>query len=140
MADGMAEAVTQSGLVWKRAAESLLRAVGGSEIRLLLRGAAASDENARELGMGGSEIRQISVSPAVVNWLANKPGERRRAEVFIASGSLEGALDATGISSGKELLESALGLRIGDFQLKIAALQVGAAGGTDFLYTITAVI
>jgi hypothetical protein len=140
MSDTMTEAVTQSGVIWKRAAESLLRAVGGTEIQLVVSGAAASDEDSRELGLMASESRRFSISPAVVNWLTAKPGERARAEVTMAAASLEDAMEAAGVSSGKDLLESALAIMIGDQRLRIAAVQVGAAGGADYLYTVTALV
>ena len=140
MPNTMTEAVTQGGVIWKRAAESLLRAVGGCEIQLVVRGAAASDEDNRELGLMASDSQQFSISPAVVRWLATKSEERSRAEVLIAAGSLEDATEATGMSSGSELLESALALVIGDQRLRVAAVQVGAAAGTEYLYTVTAVI
>ena len=134
------ETVTQSGVVWKRAAESLLRAVGGAEIQLVVDGAAASDETSRELGLTASESQQFAISPAVINWLATKPGERPRAEVVIAAGSLDDAVQAMGAGSGSSLLEIAAAIVIGDERLRIAAVQVGAAGGTEYLYTVTAVL
>jgi hypothetical protein len=140
MSDTMTEVVTQSGVIWKRAAESLLRAVGGTEIQLVVSGVVASDENGRELGLLMSESRQFSISPAVVNWLTTKPGERARAEVTIAARSLDSAAEAVGVSSGKDLLESALAIMIGDQRLRIATVQVGAAGGADYLYTVTALV
>ncbi len=140
MSDTMTEAVTQSGVIWKRAAESLLHAIGGTEIQLVVSGAAASDEDSRELGLMAGESRQFSISPAVVNWLTTKPGERARAEVTMAAASLEDAMEAAGMSSGKDLLESALTIMIGEQRLRIAAVQVGAAGGTDYLYTVTALV
>ncbi|MGZ5260457.1 MAG: hypothetical protein ACXWC0_22790 [Burkholderiales bacterium] len=140
MSDTMTEAVTQSGVIWKRAAESLLHAIGGTEIQLVVSGSAASDENSRELGLMSSESRQFAISPAVVNWLTTKPGERARAEVTMAAASLEDAVEAVGMSSGKDLLESALAIVIGDQRLRIAAVQVGAAGGADYLYTVTALV
>ena len=136
----MTEAVTQSGVIWKRAAESLLHAIGGTEIQLVVSGAAASDEDSRELGLMTSESRQFSISPAVVNWLTTKPGECARAEVTMAAASLEDAMDAAGMSSGKDLLESALAIMIGEQTLRIVAVQVGAAGGADYLYTVTALV
>ena len=140
MSDTMTEVVTQSGVIWKRAAESLLRAVGGTEVQLLMSGSTASDEDSRELGLMMSESRQFSISPAVVNWLATKPGERARAEVTIAAGSLDSAAEAVGVNSGKDLLESALAIMVGDQRLRIATVQVGAAGGADCLYTVTALV
>jgi hypothetical protein len=139
MPNTMTEAVTQSGIVWKRAAESLLRAVGGCEIQLVVSGSAASDENSRELGLAASESQQFAIAPAVVRWLAAEPGERSRAEVLISAGSLEDVVEATGASSGSELLERALALIAGDQRLRVAAVQVGVAGGTEYLYTVTAV-
>lgn len=136
----MTEAVTQSGVIWKRAAESLLHAIGGTEIQLVVSGSAASDEDGRELGLMASESRQFSILPAVVNWLTTKPGERARAEVTIAAASLEDAVAAVGMSSGKDLLESALAIMIGEQRLRIAAVQVGATGGADYLYTVTALV
>lgn len=140
MSDTMTEAVTQSGVIWKRAAESLLHAIGGIEIQLVVSGAAASDEDSRELGLIASESRQFSISPAVVSWLTTKPGERARAEVTMAAASLEDAVEAAGMSSGKDLLESALAIMIGEQTLRIVAVQVGAAGGADYLYTVTALV
>lgn len=140
MPNTMTETVTQGGVVWKRAAESLLRAVGGCEIQLVVSGSAASDENSRELGLTSSESQQFTIAHAVVTWLAVKSGERARAHVLIAAGSLEDAVEATGVSCGSELLASAVALVIGDQRLRVAAVQVGAAGGTEYLYTVTAVI
>lgn len=140
MSETVTEAVTQSGVVWKRAAESMLRVVGGAEIQLVVSGSGASNEDSRELGLSASESRQFAVSPVVVNWLATKAGMRAQAELLIAAGSLEDAMEATGVSSGKELLEGALAIIIGEQRLRIAAVQVGAAGGTDYLYTVTAVV
>lgn len=140
MSDTMTEAVTQSGVVWKRVAESMLRVVGGAEIQLVVSGSATSNEDSRELGLSVSESLQFTVSPVVVNWSAAKAGHRVEAELLIAAGSLDDALEATGVSSGKDLLENALAIVVGDQRLRIAAVQVGAAGGTDYLYTVTAVV
>ena len=126
MSDTMTEAVTQSGVIWKRAAESLLHAIGGTEIQLVVSGSAASNENSRELGLMASEPRQFSISPAVVSWLAAKPGERARAEVMIAAASLEDAMEAAGVSSGKDLLESALAID----DRRAAAAHRGRASGS----------
>jgi hypothetical protein len=118
----------------------MLRVLGGAEIQLVVSASAASNEDSRELGLGVGESRQFAVSPVVVNWLATKPGTRAQAELLIGAGSLRDALEATGVSSGKELLEDALAIIVGEKRLRIAAVQVGAAGGTDYLYTVTAVV
>ncbi|SRR5579883_2637014 len=140
MLNTITEAVTQSGVIWKRAAESVLRSVGGVEIQLIVSGSPQVDENSRELGLPAGGSQQFAISPVVVSWLPAKPAERTRAEIFIAAASLEGAIEASGASSGVELLQNALAIVFGERRLRIAAVQVGAAGGAEYLYTVTAVL
>src|SRR5512140_3389460 len=84
-----------------RAAEAMLRALGGCEVRLRCPVAAARDDQARQLGLDAPVTEDIAVSPVIVRANAED------FELLIAPASLAPYLQDRG-QTGQQFFESVL--------------------------------
>lgn len=100
---GQSQAVT-------RAADAMLRSLGGSEATFLFPMAAGGGATS-ELGAAGQTAQQVMFAPAVVRSLAPQNAESKvRLEVLMTASAVNPVLDAMQVATGKDLFESALGM------------------------------
>ncbi|MFB3815887.1 MAG: hypothetical protein ACE14L_17425 [Terriglobales bacterium] len=120
------------GLAMARAAEAMLRTLGGREVRLVLPGAGGADTNARQLGMDNPAVETVTLAPVVV-----RRGERGRYELLLAAATLERESEARQVVA-PALLKSAVRIEAGDLKLRPEYVAAACFGGAAYLYRVTA--
>jgi hypothetical protein len=128
-----------AGTAVMRAADAMLRALGGDEISLLLPLPAGSDSTA-QLGLSDPGMQSIPISPVIARNLAvAATGPRRRVEFLLSASAVAGAIDDAGFPSADELFNSALAIQYQTELLHIESTATEHFAGTAYLYRITAV-
>jgi hypothetical protein len=129
-----------SGVALVRAANAMLRALGGAEISLLLPLVALPNDPSVQLGLVDPGVEEVRISPVVVrNLPTDNTGPRRRLEFLLpASGVIEEATEHN-IASGQALLESTLGLVHQGEIFHIEGIVTEYFAGKAYLYRVVAV-
>jgi hypothetical protein len=119
-----------------RAAEAMLRAVGGDQVVLHCRVGPAAAEQARELGQSAPAVEDLTVSPVVGRPLPQTTSGLR-VELLIARRSLARFL-ADRNQSAEDFFAAVLGLDFAGRTLHIERVTPEALGGDVFLYRVLA--
>ena len=95
-----------------RAADALLRALGGDQITVVLPVPAESGNDGTQLGLTDAGVQQLTIFPVAVRNL-NVPtsGPRVRLEFLISASAVADAVEAEGAISGEALFDLALGIQ-----------------------------
>jgi hypothetical protein len=119
-----------------RAAEALLRTLGGCTIYVRIPGATTSGD-ASQLGLQPIATDDIELSPAVTRALAKQKDTQRRMEITISAASLSRAKDIEDADSAAQFFNAALGIVYAEKLWRIESLQVDDFAGTPYLYRVT---
>lgn len=112
-----------------RAADAMLRVLGGTEVTLRFASPLGSDPVADE----------VPISPVVVIALAApSPGLRLRYDLLVSATAAAALAEARGAESAAAMFNSALGVVFQNRLLRIEGLAVELAGGVVCLHRITA--
>ena len=123
-----------------RAADALLRALGGDQIELVLPMPTEAGTNSAQLGLTDSGIQQLTISPVVVRTLpAPNTGPRVRLEFLISASAVANAVDEEGADSAQALFDLALGIQHQADLLHIESVSTEYFAGTAYLYRVVAV-
>lgn len=123
-----------------RAAEGMMRALGGTEILLVLPLMQLPDDPSAQLGLVDPGVEQVALSPVVVRNLPTESnGPRRRMEFLIAGSAVDAELSSRNVASAADFFESALGLSYDNEMLHIEGFTQEDFAGTAYLYRVTAV-
>jgi hypothetical protein len=129
-----------AGTAVQRAANAMLRALGGDEIALVLPLPAAVNDSSMQLGLSDPGVQQVTLSPAVVRSLAvPSSGPRRRLEFLISALAVATAVDDEGSFSADALFDTALGIQYQADIFHIESLSTDYFAGTAYLYRVVAV-
>jgi hypothetical protein len=123
-----------SGLALARAAEAMLRALGGCEVVLRFRGAAISDDagsNPR-LGLGTKISEDVTLSPVIVRSAAEDSFE-----FVIAGSTVDRQVELRQTGTAKALFDSALGFVKDGKLLRVAGVSTDLHSGAAYLYRVT---
>ena len=127
----------QRGLAAQRAAEALLRTLGGSSVlvRVPTLGVAG---DAAQLGLAGAATEDVQLQPVVVrNALVNAAIlERQRRELLVPASALVSAREIHEASAAREFFESAVGIFVDDRLLRVVSVFAEDFGGVPYLYRI----
>ncbi len=120
-----------------RAAEAMLRALGGDTATLLLPipTDAALDEDG--LGLTAIAAEEVAFSPVVVRSLAPAEGRARR-ELLFPAAAVAAQVDSHGAASAEALFQSALGVRHQGRLLRIESVAPELFAGSAYLYRVIA--
>ncbi len=119
-----------------RAAEALLRTLGGCTIYVRIPGATTAGD-ASQLGLQPIATDDIELSPAVTRALAKQKDSQRRMEITISAASLSRAKDIEDADSAAQFFNAALGIVYAEKLWRIESLQVDDFAGTPYLYRVT---
>lgn len=129
-----------SGTALVRAAEAMLRSLGGEEVQLLLPLMGMPDDPSAQLGLVDPGVRQINIAPVIVRNLPTaNHGPRRRLEFLLPASGIEEAIRAQNLPSAQALFDGALGLIHDGDVLHIEGFTTEYFGGMAYLYRVAAV-
>ena len=123
-----------------RAADALLRTLGGDQIALVLPMPTETGSDSTQLGLTDAGIQQLMISPVVVRTLpAPNTGPRVRLEFLISASAVANAVDEEGAESAQALFELALGIQHQADLFHIESVSTEYFAGTAYLYRVVAV-
>ena len=129
-----------AGIAVMRAADALLRALGGDQIGLVLALPTANGSNSTELGLTDPGVQQIAIAPVVVRTLpAPNTGPRVRLELLISASAIANAVDSTGTESAEALFDLALGIQHENDLFHVESVGTEYFAGTAYLYRVVVV-
>ena len=125
------------GLAAVRAAEALLRTLGGCTIYVRVPLNVVTTGDASQLGLKSPGTEDIELSPAVTRALRKTTDSQRRMEISLSVTSLSNAKDIDDANSAHQFFDAALGIVYADKLWRIESLQVDDFAGTPYLYRLT---
>jgi len=129
-----------SGMAAARAADAMLRTLGGTEAALLFAAAGLPDERSAELGLVDPGVEQVKIAPVLVRELATENnGPRRRIEMLVGRSALAEQVSQRSVASADVLLEMALGVSYEGDVFHIEGFSIERFAGVAYLYRVLAV-
>lgn len=129
-----------SGIAIVRAADAMLRALGGSEIRLLLPLLGMPDDPSAQLGLVDPGVEEVNLSPVVIrNLPTDNTGPRRRVEFLLPAAAIVDELSSRNVASAEAFFGGALGVIHDGDLFYIEGITTEYFAGTAYLYRIVAV-
>ena len=123
-----------------RAANALIRALGGDTVSLLLPASATASDASGQLGLVDPGVQAVVISPVVTHALpTGNLGPRRRIEFTLPASAIADALPGLGIGTAEELFDAVLGLSYNGDLFHIESMRPENFAGTVCLYVVTAV-
>ncbi|MBS1851323.1 MAG: hypothetical protein JST79_10455 [Acidobacteria bacterium] len=123
-----------------RAAEAMLRSLGGSEISLVFPLVTMPADPSAQLGLADPGIVQVKLAPVAVRTLATaSTGPRRRLEFLISSFAVAAEMPGRNASSPESFFGGALGVLYDGEIFHIVNLQTEYFAGVAYLFRVEAV-
>src|SRR5437660_1001989 len=120
---------TSKGLAAIRAAEALLRTLGGCTIWVRIPISVTAAGDAAQLGLAASATQDIALSPVVVRHARNAKGSLKKLELLISASSLAQAKEIRDANGAEEFFNSALGVVYSGTLLRVESVLVDEFGG-----------
>ena len=96
-----------------RAADALLKALGGDTVSLLLPATAMASDAAGQLGLVDPGVQEVLISPVVTRALVTgNLGPRRRIEFTLSASAIADQLPRLGMGTAEDLFNAVLGLEV----------------------------
>jgi len=128
-----------SGAAAARAADAMLRTLGGTEVTLLFAAAGMPADAVAELGLVDPGVEQALIAPVVVVELTTEnSGPRRRIELLAGHAAMAQQVSQRNVASAEVLFETALGLVYCGEMFHIQGFVVERLGGVAYLYRVSA--
>ncbi len=128
-----------SGAAAARAADAMLRTLGGAQVTLLFAAAGMPDDPVAQLGLLDPGVVQAAIGPVIVRELTTEnSGPRRRIELLVGCSALAEQVSQRGVASADVLFETALGLIYGGEIFHIEGYVVERLEGMAYLYRVAA--
>jgi hypothetical protein len=100
-----------SGAAVVRAADSMLRALGGTEIMVMFPSLILPDDPSAQLGLVDPGVEEVAFSPVVVRILdTGSTGPRRKLEFLISGATVSEELSSRNVATAEALFANALGI------------------------------
>jgi len=129
-----------SGNAAARAADALLRTLGGTAVILLFPAAGLPADPASDLGLVDPGVEQASIGPVIVRELTTENnGPRRRIEVVAGRSALAEQVSQRNVASADVLFETALGIVYDGEMFHIEGFVAEQFAGFSYLYRVLAV-
>ncbi len=123
-----------------RAADAMLRTLGGTEVILLFAAAGLPADGVAGLGLVDPGVEQALIAPVVVRELTTETnGPRRRIELLAGQAAMAEQVSQRNVASAEVLFETALGLVYCGEVFHIEGFVVERVGGVTYLYRVAAV-
>ncbi len=129
-----------SGVALVRAANAMLKALGGDQVSLLLPATATASDAAGQLGLVDPGVQEVLISPVVVRALTTGSlGPRRRLEFTLPASAIGDQLPTLGMGTAENLFNAVLGLMYGADLFHVEMVVTENFAGTAYFYVVTAV-
>lgn len=123
-----------------RAADAMLRALGGEEIALVLPLAGETPDLSSQLGLSDPGAQRVPIFPVVVrNLPAPASGPAQRREFLLSAAAIANAVQEQGAASAQALIDATLAV---EYQGTLYHIESGTTdyfAGTAYLYRLIAV-
>ncbi len=124
-------------LAMTRCADAMLRALGGTQVKVRVAAPSAGDTNS-QLGLTPPVCEDIPLSPAVIRTLKPTSDGRRQIRAMVSSGSIAAAAAAQGETDAATWLLCAQGLVYRNRLMHIDSVIADHFAGSEYLYYIVA--
>ena len=121
----------------RRAADAMVRALGGTQITLRIADASAGDTNS-QIGLTPPMSEDLQISPALVRTIAPAANGSKRIEVTLSAKAVKPLADQYGVDDIPTWLLTAEGILFRDKLMHIDTVIGDHLGGMDYLYHIMA--
>jgi hypothetical protein len=129
-----------SGAALVRAADAMLRSLGGTQVRFLLPQMGMPNDPSVQLGLVDPGVEEVNLAPVVVrNLPTSSTGPRRRLELLIPTTAISQELNSRNLASAQAFFDSALGVVHDSELLHIEGVATEYFAGTAYLYRVVAV-
>lgn len=123
-----------------RAADAMLRSLGGEEISMLLPLSAMPGDAAGQLGLVDPGVEQVKISPVIARSLATaNSGPRRRVEFLVPASGITRAIAGHDFAGAEQLMEATLGIVYEGELFHIEGFTAEYFGGAAYLYRVLGV-
>lgn len=123
-----------------RAADSMLRALGGTEITVLFPQATLPNDPSAQLGLVDPGVQEVEFSPVVIRILPTTGnGPRRQLEFLISGTTVAEELSSQGVTTAQALFANALGVMYQGNLLHIENVTTEYFADAAYLYRVLAV-
>ncbi len=128
-----------SGMAAARAADAMLRTLGGTEVILLFPAAGLPGDAVADLGLVDPGVVQALISPMIVRELTTETnGPRRRIEMLAGHAAMAEQVSQRNVATAEVLFETALGLIYRGDLFHIQGFVVERLAGVAYLYRVSA--
>ena len=123
-----------------RAAEAMLRALGGAEISLVFPLLQMPNDPSAELGLMDPGVEEVVLCPVIARELATPgSGPRRRLEFMVPAAAVQAEMIDRNVATADALFDGALGVMYAGDLLHIESVTPEYFAGTPYLYRVAAV-
>lgn len=133
MATDLDVAELQKSNIAKSAAETLLRAMGGTYIYVRVPLMFVNTGDAAQLGLAGAASEDVLLAPCIV---LSKLNDAAKKELLISAGALLRAREIRDAKAAKDFFESAICIVLGSRLVRVASISFEEIGGEPFLYRV----
>jgi hypothetical protein len=128
------------GAALVRAADALLKALGGATISLLLPATAMAADAAGQLGLTDPGVQEVVISPVGTRALTTgNLGPRRKIEFTLPASVIADQLPGLGMGTAEDLFNAVLGLKYDNDLFHVETVVPETFAGTAYFYVVTAV-
>ncbi len=117
-----------------RAADALLRALGPSEVILVL--PVLIEQDNADLGLAAPVVEQVSLAPAVVRDLGSSTAARTQLEVMLAASTVNAYAESHNYDPPDAMFDAALGILHGGKLFRIERVAWDSFADTPYLYRV----
>jgi hypothetical protein len=123
-----------------RAADAMLRALGGDAVSMLFPLVTMPNDPSAQLGLADPGVEEVIFSPVVVRALVTPAtGPRRRLEFLVSGAAVTAELTSRNVASAESLFDGALGLLYDNDLFHIENVTTEYFAGAAYLYRVLAV-
>lgn len=123
-----------------RAADAMLRALGGDEVMLVLPLPASTGDIASQIGLADPGVQRVRLTPVVVRTLQAPPsGPAQRLELLVSVSAVADAVQEQGLASAEALFSAALGIEYQGALFRVERTSADYFAGAAYLYRVIAV-
>jgi hypothetical protein len=126
------------GLAAVRAADAMLRALGGAEVTLLFPLETASVDPGSELGLASPTVEEVTVTPVCTLPAALK-SQQIGVEFLFPASAVGAQVEGRGSSSAQAFFESAIGIVYEGKLLRVTTVVAEVFSGSAYLYRVVAI-